>query len=120
MKRNMTRIDLLKIDTEGHEIAILEGFSKALHGSRISVIQFEYGTTWIAPRCFLHEAYTLLKPLGFSIGRLYPDGVFFKPYNRLEDDHFRMGNYVAVHEAYVPILTSLNLNPSFRTSKLRR
>jgi hypothetical protein len=31
-----------------------------------------------------------------------------------------MGNYVAVHEAYVPILTSLNLNPSFRTSKLRR
>jgi hypothetical protein len=43
----------------------------------------------------LREAYQLLEPFGYTIGRLYPDGVDFKPYE-YQDDHFRMGNYVAI------------------------
>ena len=81
-------IELLKIDTEGHEVPILEGFRNILH--KIKTIQFEYGSTWILEKHFLWEAYELLEPAGFQIGRLYPDGVLFKPYNRKEDDHFRM------------------------------
>jgi FkbM family methyltransferase len=109
-ERNIEAVDLLKIDTEGHEIAVLEGFRSALQEAKIRVIQFEYGTTWFASRHFLHEAYALLEPAGFYIGRLYPDGVFFKPYDRLWDDHFRMGNYVAVHRTCVPLIVALNLN----------
>lgn len=45
-------IDLLKIDTEGHEISVLQGFKSALENSRVRVIQFEYGSTWIAPSHF--------------------------------------------------------------------
>ena len=103
-----------------HEIAVLQGFEKVLSETQIKVIQFEYGTTWIPPKQFLHEVYTMLEPLGYQIGRLYPDGVFFKPYDRIEDDHFRMGNYVAVHDKYMPIITSLNLNPSAQIRKFHR
>ena len=118
-QQNITAVDFIKIDTEGHEMAVLQGFGRTLSEAKIKVIQFEYGTTWIAPKKFLHEVYALLEPPGYQIGRLYPDGVFFKSYNRLEDDHFRMGNYVAVHNKYAPIITSLNLNPSARIRKFR-
>ena len=90
------RIDLLKIDVEGHEIEVLGGFRDTLESSerRPRVIQFEYGTTWLPARHTLQEAHGLLEPFGYVVGRLYPDGVDFKPY-AFVDDHFRMGNYIA-------------------------
>jgi FkbM family methyltransferase len=96
-RAGLARIDLLKIDVEGHEIEVLSGFRDTLASSalRPRVIQFEYGETWLPARHTLMEAYRLLEPSGYAIGRLYPDGVDFKPY-ALADDHFRMGNYIAV------------------------
>jgi FkbM family methyltransferase len=93
----MPRIDFLKIDVEGHEIEVLSGFEKTLTTVELrpQVIQFEYGATWLPTRHNLLEVYRLLGPLGYITGRLYPDGVEFRPYS-FEDDHFRMGNYIAV------------------------
>ena len=113
-------VDLLKVDTEGHEVAVLAGFQRSLDEGRIRAIQFEYGLTWIPQRRFLHEAYALLEPAGFRLGRLFPDGVFFKRYNHIEDDHFRMGNYVAIHESCSSLIERLNLNRNERRSKLGR
>lgn len=95
----ISRVDLLKIDVEGHEIEVLIGFRGALASSALRplVIQFEYGATWLPPRHTLHEAYALLRPFGYAIGRLYPEGADLKPYS-FADDHFRMGNYIAVQE----------------------
>ena len=97
MKREgLSRVDLLKIDVEGHEIEVLSGFRDTLASPerRPRVIQFEYGHTWLPARHTLMEAYDLLRRSGYIVGRLYPDGVDFKPYS-LADDHFRMGNYIA-------------------------
>lgn len=104
----LSTIDLLKIDTEGHDLAVMKGFSGAIGAGRVAAIQFEYGTTWIPYGNFLHDAYALLAPAGYSVGRLYPDGVKFKLYDRF-DDHFRMGNYVAVHESCPELQARLNL-----------
>jgi FkbM family methyltransferase len=103
------RIDLLKIDVEGHEIEVLSGFATVLASAILQpkVIQFEYGVTWLPGRHNLLEAYGLLEPFGYAIGRLYPDGVDFKPYT-FADDHFRMGNYIAVR-AKTPLAEKLAL-----------
>jgi FkbM family methyltransferase len=93
--QGIDRVDFLKVDTEGHEMFVLRGFSKALSEGRVTTIQFEYGTTWLAARTLLRDVYDLLLPLGYKIGRLFPDGVRFKDYH-LDDEHFRMGNYIAV------------------------
>jgi FkbM family methyltransferase len=95
-RMELTRIDLLKIDVEGHEMEVLSGFREALAAPELRprIIQFEYGPTWLATRHTLHEAHVLLEACGYAVGRLYPDGVDFKPY-RFADDHFRTGNYVA-------------------------
>jgi len=91
------RIDLLKMDVEGHEMEVLYGFRDTLGSAafRPRVIQFEYADTWLPARHTLREAYALLEPFGYAIGRLYPDGVDFKKYES-RDDHFRTGNYVAI------------------------
>lgn len=102
-------VRLLKIDCEGHDMAVLEGFSQSIKNSIFDVIQFEYGSTWIGPRRFMHEAYSLLEPAGYSIGRLYPDGVFFKKYDRLKDDRFYMGNYVAVSQRSENVRNALKM-----------
>lgn len=94
---NIDRIDLMKIDVEGHEVSVLEGFGKTLaeKGMRPSIIQFEYGETYIPSRHNLYEVYELLEKHGYTIGRIFPKGVDFKKY-AFADDHFRMGNYLAI------------------------
>lgn len=44
-QRNVGHIDLLKIDTEGWEWHVIQGFSRMLQEHRVGVIQFEYGYT---------------------------------------------------------------------------
>lgn len=86
--------DLLKIDTEGHEASVLRGCRELLASARApAMIQFEYGTTYIPSGATLREIYKLLD--GYEVGRLYPNHVEFKPYD-YRDEHFRLGNMVAV------------------------
>lgn len=89
---------LLKIDTEGHEKAVLDGARGLLSGPDAPVmIQFEYGDTWLMSGSTLHYVQTLLESYGYSVGRLFPDHVQFKAYD-CADDHFRMGNMIAVKD----------------------
>jgi FkbM family methyltransferase len=88
--------DFLKIDTEGHEAYVLRGFRQTLGGpSAPPLIQFEYGATYVPSGSTLREMYALLP--GYSIGRLYPGYVDFKPYS-YSDEHLRMGNMIAVRD----------------------
>jgi FkbM family methyltransferase len=86
---------LLKIDTEGHDAAVLDGASGLLSGPDApAMIQFEYGETWLPARRTLGEVQDRLEGFGYAVGRLFPGHVEFKPYV-LADDHFRMGNMIA-------------------------
>ena len=87
--------DYLKIDTEGHEIPVLLGcrnfLSNPIHPQ---IIQFEYGSTYLPSGSTLKQVYHLLTPMGYAIGRVYPNHVDFRDYV-YTDDNFRMGNFVA-------------------------
>lgn len=117
-QHGIRQIDLLKIDTEGHELFVLRGFRETLRQQRIGIIQFEYGTTFLASRSLLSDVYDLLEPHGFMIGRLYPQGVFFKEFKFPQDECFRMGNYVAVHPNCRPLVDKCNLNRTLPSMNL--
>lgn len=106
-ENNIEMIHFLKIDTEGHEMKVLYGFEEMLNNEQIEIIQFEYGRTWLPPRCQLRDAYELLVPKGYVIGRLFPDGVCFSDYSMFRDEHFRMGNYIAVHGNRTDLIESV-------------
>jgi FkbM family methyltransferase len=59
-------IDLLKLDTEGHEPDILRGSVVMLESNSIGAVQFEFGGCNIDSRSFFQDFYYLLNPRYYS------------------------------------------------------
>jgi FkbM family methyltransferase len=91
-------IDLLKIDTEGNDWFVLNGFRDWLRDGRIKVIQFEYGMACIFTKRLLCDHFELLQEYGYIVGKIYPTYVDFRPYSPFDED-FIGPNYLAVHES---------------------
>lgn len=97
-QHSIRSIDFLKLDVEGAENLVLEGFSETLRRAAIKIIQFEYGKANIDAGFLLRDFYQLLEPLGYSIGKIFPDAVEFKPYLSV-DENFIGPNFLAVHQS---------------------
>lgn len=87
-------IDFLKLDVEGHEMAVLRGANAILGQRRVSLIQFEFTDCNVMSRTFMRDFYELLRDFTFfrlAQDRLIPMG----PYaTRLEI--FQYQNILAV------------------------
>lgn len=101
--QNIQYIDYLKIDTEGHEYSVLEGFTQMFQQEKIACIQFEYGYISILTKKLLIDFYQLLTPHNFVLGKITPDGVQFKEYHLFDED-FKGPDYLAVHKSRQDII----------------
>jgi FkbM family methyltransferase len=91
----LDQIALLKIDAEGHDLAVLRGARTLIAQRRISIVQFEYNHRWIYGRFFLRDVFELLTPMGYRVGKLTPFGVEFYPVWDTDLETFVEGNYIA-------------------------
>lgn len=94
----ISRIHLLKIDTEGHDMEVLTGCKKMLAGGHIDAVQFEYNYRWIFARHFLRDAFSFALDFDLAIGKITRDGIEFYPKWHFELETFREGNYLLVRE----------------------
>ncbi len=92
---HLDHVDLMKIDAEGGDLAVLHGFENTLSRGSIDAVQFEYGFACVLARVVLLDFYELLGDYGYDIGRVTPAGVVFRPY-RLERENFFGPNFLAV------------------------
>ncbi len=97
------KIDCLKIDVEGAEHLVLQGFGDMLNPATIPVVQFEYGMVNIITKFLLKDFYALFESHGYKVGKLFPDFVRFREY-RFEDEDFRGPNYVAASPQMAALL----------------
>lgn len=88
-------LDLLKIDTEGHDFRVLCGAAQAFGRQAIAAAQFEYNHRWVHSRHFLKDVFDLLGPLGYRIGKVTPRGVEWYPAWDPDLETFVEGNYLA-------------------------
>ena len=94
-QNNIRSVDFLKLDTEGHELHILEGCLHALTNKKIKAIQFEFGPYNIQSKTFFRDFYDLLCP-EYQIFRIVNNGIFeLKNYSTYLEK-FITSNYLAV------------------------
>ena len=94
-QRQIAQVDLLKIDTEGNELQVLQGASQALSQKKIDVIQFEFNDMNVASRVFFQDFYRVLPDYHFY--RMLPDGLIpLGEYAPLLCEIFSCQNIVAI------------------------
>ena len=91
----VARFALVKIDAEGHDLAVLHGARTLLAEHRIAAAQFEYNHRWILGRFYLRDAFEFLLALGYLVGKVTPRGVEFYPGWDADLETFVEGNYLA-------------------------
>jgi FkbM family methyltransferase len=75
------RVDLLRIDTEGHDLAVLKGARNALRDRRIKMIQFEFIPANITTGVTMRDFFEVLR--GYRINRLCLNGML-RPLERYD------------------------------------
>lgn len=63
-EKDLNHITFLKIDTEGHELEVLNGFAEKLH--MVDIVQFEYGGTYKDSNIKFSDVFDKLRQNGFE------------------------------------------------------
>jgi FkbM family methyltransferase len=88
-------VSLLKVDTEGNELAILKSGSKALSSGKIKAIHFEFNEMNVISRTFFRDFFEILS--GYKIYRLLPNDLLeIKSYRPLSCEIYGYQNIVAI------------------------
>lgn len=96
-KNKIERVDLLKIDIEGHELHALSGAKKSLANGTIRAVAFEFGSANVNSRSFFVDFWRLFTDLGFKLCRIIP-GAGVLEVDRYSEtlEYFRgSSNYIA-------------------------
>jgi FkbM family methyltransferase len=93
-----SEIDYVKIDVEGHELAVLRGFGELAR--RVKLFQFEFGGTNIDTRTFFSDFWYFFLEQDFSLYRLTPRGLLLIPSYQEAHECFQFTNYIAVNNRF--------------------
>jgi len=107
-ENEIDEIGLLKIDVEGMEDTVLQGFEHMIEGERIAAIQFEYGQVNIETGFLLKDFYEMFRYFDFEVGKVVKEGVLFREYE-YEHEDFKGPNYLAVHKSQEELIEDLRV-----------
>lgn len=94
---NKRPIGLVKIDVEGHELAVLEGMGSAI--KNITLIQFEFGGCNIDSKTYFQDFWYFFKNEDFTLYRISPIGLIKINKYSEQDETFLTTNYLALNNS---------------------
>lgn len=96
-REQIERINLLKIDAEGNELAILRGARQTISRRRVDVVQFEFNEMNVMSRVFFKDFYDALP--GFTFYRMLSNGLVpIGGYRPRTHELFVLQNVVAIRD----------------------
>ena len=96
-ENGISKIDFLKLDTEGSELSILKGAKNMIEKKSIANIQFEFGGCNIDSGTYFKDFFYLLSP-GYKLFRVLQDGLY--PIDKYSEslEIFLTANFLAVRK----------------------
>jgi FkbM family methyltransferase len=96
IETDVTCIDLLKIDVEGHDLDVLKGSTKAMEKGLIKLVQFEFGGCNLDTRTTLQDFWYFFQQHNFAIGILQPS-TRVQPLKMYDEfyEQYRTANFIA-------------------------
>lgn len=91
-------VQLVKSDTEGHDLKVLMGASESLRKGLIDVWQFEYNHRWIRERSYIKDVFDFIADKPYTLGKLYENGIETYDMWHPELEHFFESNYVLIRK----------------------
>lgn len=96
-KKKIIKVNLLKIDVEGHELQVLKGASKAINNGNIKIVHFEFNEMNIESGTFLKDIINMLE--NFNFYRLLPKSLLpLKSYRAITHELFAFQNIIAIRK----------------------
>lgn len=99
-ERDFEHINFLKIDTEGHELAAIQGTSQLLEKDSIDLIQVEFNEMNVISRTFFRDFKNLLP--NFIAYRLLPQGGLQIGSRPLHSELFGFQNIIFINRKFRP------------------
>ena len=91
----VSRLHLLKVDAEGHELAILRGAEGAIQSGAVDIVQFEFNEMNVMSRVFFKDFYDVLP--GFTFHHVVVNGLApMGAYQPRTHEVFILQNVVAI------------------------
>lgn len=97
LEQKILEIDILKIDTEGHDLQVIKGFGDMI--KNVKIIQFEYGVFNIASKDLLCDFFEYLEGMDFRILKIFPNYLMPLKYH-FDLENFHGGNFLAVNKRF--------------------
>lgn len=96
-QNNISSIDFLKLDVEGHELAVLRGGKKMFEEGKIKIVQFEFGGCNLDSRSFFRDYFNFFKK-DYDLYRILSNGL--RPITSYSErlEIFLSANYLAVRK----------------------
>ena len=90
-------IDFLKLDGEGHELAVLKGGKQMFEEGRVGMVQFEVGGCNLDSKSFFREYYYFFSK-DYDLYRILSDGL--RPIRSYSErlEVFLSANYLAIRK----------------------
>jgi len=91
-------VDYMKLDVEGHELAVLRGARESLASKRIKALGFEFGTPHLNSRTYFYDLWDFLRAYGYTIKRICPGNILLPIEEYTEElEYYRnVSNYLAL------------------------
>jgi FkbM family methyltransferase len=102
------RINFLKMDVEGWERFVLEGFAEMLSANSIDALTWEYGYTTAETHWTTRDFYKYLEEKGYVCGVVRKQGIDFRPWEYDLNDYTSGPNFFAclpAHKDYFNLLS---------------
>ena len=107
-EKSIKKIDFIKIDVEGNELAVIEGGKDSFKREAVSVVQFEYGGTYIDSRILLKDFFDFFVEMNYSFFLLYPERLCPVPRYDQRLENFQYKNFLIINNSVIDDSRILN------------